>query len=49
MLSKNFIILNSFCLGIGYAGTLWIKVTARLGLETSVDAPKTLHYPLFLR
>ena len=35
MLSKNYIILtNNLYLGIVYAETLWIEVTASLGLKT---------------
>ena len=34
MFNKNMILINNLCLGIGYSGTLWIDVKARLGLKT---------------
>ena len=48
MLNKDFIILNNcLYLNIDYEWTLWIEVTARLGLETLKTSYETNEY-LFL-
>ena len=50
MLRKNFIILtNSLSLGIGYAVTLSIEVTAKVDQETMYVTSCVMNNPLFLR